>query len=98
MRRSAACCALIAVSALWPTLAIGQSATTPPQTPPSSDAERNAFETPTVGKDHRQNSSGATSGTTSGAGKSDSNPESRLSDHGPKNVQPDTAKPDGAGK
>lgn len=98
MRRSAAYLALIAASVLWSASASGQSATTPPNKASSSDAEKNAFQTPTVGKDRRQNSSGSTSGTASGAGKSDSNPEARLNDHGPKNVQPDTAKPDGAKK
>lgn len=78
---------VIAASLTWSAFAWGQNTTVPPNaSPPSSDAEKNAF----TGKDHRQNSSGSTSGT--GSGGSDSNPESRLSDHGAKNVQPDKGK------
>ncbi len=99
MRRSVASFTVTAIAALWPALASGRTTTIHPNTAaPSSEAERNAFQTPTAGKDHRQTSPGTTSGAASGAGKSDTNPEGRLSDHGPKNVQPNDASPEGVKK
>ena len=94
MRKSVSVAVALALL-MCPGLVSAQNATIHPNTavPPSSEAEKNAFQTPTAGKNSRQNSSGSTSGN--GSGNSDSNPEARLSDHGPKNVQPE--KPPGNG-